>query len=125
MAIVDLYAPTVLLAHTGDEPSADDNASTDPDPPHDEGECDRHRLGLDPLGLAGVPALPQPAWLDWFGEDPLALAQRLACDEANVWRIVLDPATGLPLDVGRAHRLVPHWIRRALHARDRGCRWPG
>jgi hypothetical protein len=71
-----------------------------------------------------VPPLPQPAWLDWFGEIPAALAQRLACD-ASVWRIVLDPATGLPLDVGRAHRLVPPWIRRALHARDRGCRWPG
>jgi hypothetical protein len=38
---------------------------------------------------------------------------------------VLDPTTGLPLDVGRAHRLVPYWIRRALYARDRGCRWPG
>ncbi len=71
-----------------------------------------------------MPPLPQPAWLDWFGEIPAALAQRIACD-ASVWRIVLDPATGLPLDVGRAHRLVPHWIRRALHARDRGCRWPG
>jgi hypothetical protein len=79
---------------------------------------------LDPLSQAGVPPLPQPAWLDWFGEVPAALAQRLACD-ANAWRIVLDPATGLPLDVGRAHRLVPPWIRRALHARDRGCRWPG
>jgi len=48
----------------------------------------------------------------------------LACD-CDIWRIVLDPATGLPLHVGRAHRLVPHWMRKALHARDRGCRWPG
>ncbi len=37
----------------------------------------------------------------------------------------LDPATGLPLEVRRTHRIVPHWIRKALHARDRGCRWPG
>jgi Domain of unknown function (DUF222) len=84
----------------------------------------RHPLGLDRLTRAGVPPLPQPAWLDWFGEIPAAVAQRLACD-ASIWRIVLDPATGLPLDVGRKHRLVPPWIRRALHARDRGCRWPG
>jgi hypothetical protein len=38
---------------------------------------------------------------------------------------VLDPATGLPLDVGRSYRIVPHWIRKALHARDRTCRWTG
>ncbi len=37
----------------------------------------------------------------------------------------MDPTTGLPLEVGRAHRIVPSWIRKALHARDRGCRWPG
>jgi hypothetical protein len=64
------------------------------------------------------------AWLNWYGPIPPALAQRIACD-ADIWRIVLDPRTGLPLDVGRAHRLVPYWIRRALYARDRGCRWPG
>jgi uncharacterized protein DUF222 len=74
--------------------------------------------------LAGIPPPRQPAWLEWFGEVPAALAQRLACD-ASVWRVVLDPRTGLPLDVGRSMRLVPHWMRKALHARDRGCRWPG
>lgn len=31
----------------------------------------------------------------------------------------------MPLDVGRSHRLVPHWMRKALYARDRTCRWPG
>jgi hypothetical protein len=63
-------------------------------------------------------------WLDWVGDVPVTTAQRIACD-ADVWRIVLDPATGQPLDVGRRYRLVPHWIRRALGARDRGCRFPG
>ena len=38
---------------------------------------------------------------------------------------MLDPSTGLPLDVGRAYRVAPYWMRKALHARDRGCRWPG
>ena len=37
----------------------------------------------------------------------------------------MDPLTGLPLEVGRAHRVVPYWIRKALVARDRGCRWTG
>jgi 5-methylcytosine-specific restriction protein A len=31
---------------------------------------------------------------------------------------------GLPLDVGRSARTEPPGLRRALHARDRGCRWP-
>jgi hypothetical protein len=32
---------------------------------------------------------------------------------------------GLPLDVGRRYRTETPAIRRALTARDRGCRWPG
>jgi hypothetical protein len=71
-----------------------------------------------------VPGPPEPARLDWFGDIPAAIAQRIACD-CDVWRSVLDPNTGLPLEVGRTHRIVPHWIRKALHARDQGCRFPG
>jgi len=78
----------------------------------------------DPLTAAGVPHRPDLPWMNWINEIPTALAQRLACD-AELWRAVMDPATGLPLEVGRAHRVVPYWIRKALHARDRGCRWPG
>jgi hypothetical protein len=65
-----------------------------------------------------------PPWLSWLWPLPPEVAQRIACD-ADIWRVILDPATGMPLDVGRGYRLVPHWIRRALVARDRGCRWPG
>src|SRR5690606_20733215 len=78
----------------------------------------------DPLALLGVPPLPELPWAHWVGEVPPELAQRIACD-AEVWRAILDPATGLPLEVGRNHRLVPTWMRKALQARDRGCRWPG
>jgi hypothetical protein len=78
----------------------------------------------DPLAGYGIPELPELPWMHWVHEIPPALAQRIACD-AEVWRAILDPATGLPLEVGRAHRIVPAWIRKALHARDRGCRWPG
>jgi hypothetical protein len=62
--------------------------------------------------------------MEWVGEIPDALAQRIACD-ADVWRVVLDPATSRPVDVGRAHRVVPHWIRKALWVRDGSCRFPG
>jgi hypothetical protein len=72
----------------------------------------------DPLTQAGFPPLPDRPWLQWIGDIPREVAQRIACD-SDVWRIILDPATGLPLDLGRTHRIVPHWIRKALHTRDR------
>jgi len=50
--------------------------------------------------------------------------RRIACDSI-IYRVLYDPATGQPLDVGRAYRTAPLWIRKALHARDHGCRWPG
>ncbi len=50
-------------------------------------------------------------------------SRRLACD-AVVVRIDHD-ATGGVLDVGRKTRTIPPSIRRALAARDTGCRFPG
>ena len=50
-------------------------------------------------------------------------ARRLSCD-ASVVRI-LEDSKGEPLDVGRKTRTVPPAIRRALNARDKGCRFPG
>jgi Domain of unknown function (DUF222)/HNH endonuclease len=54
---------------------------------------------------------------------PTETARRLACD-ASVIRI-LEDSQGQPLDVGRKTRTIPPAIRRALKARDRGCRFPG
>ena len=75
---------------------------------------------------------------------PAATAQRCACD--GIVRVVivdgiyrdsrtgeeLDPViAGLHLsaasllDYGRAHRIVPDQLRRALAYRDRGCAFPG
>ena len=49
--------------------------------------------------------------------------ERLLCD-CTVSRVVTGP-DGLPLDVGRHRRTVPPALRRALVARDAGCRYPG
>jgi hypothetical protein len=38
---------------------------------------------------------------------------------------VFEDENGNPLDVGRKQRTVSTSLRRALHARDRGCRFPG
>jgi hypothetical protein len=50
-------------------------------------------------------------------------SHRLACDAAVV-ELARGP-DGAVLDVGRRRRTVPSSIRRALDARDRGCRFPG
>jgi Domain of unknown function (DUF222)/HNH endonuclease len=49
--------------------------------------------------------------------------RRIACD-ANVIPVVLGSA-GQPLDIGRATRIVPQGLRRALILRDEGCAFPG
>jgi hypothetical protein len=52
-----------------------------------------------------------------------AAVERLACD-CNVTRLLLN-ADSQVIDVGRTTRKIPGSTRRALHVRDRGCRWPG
>ncbi|MGH2951192.1 MAG: DUF222 domain-containing protein, partial [Solirubrobacterales bacterium] len=49
-------------------------------------------------------------------------AHRLACDASVV---ELRERNGEPLSVGRKTRTVPPSMRRALRARDGGCRFPG
>ena len=55
---------------------------------------------------------------------PLApeTARRLACDASVVRLLERD---GRPLSLGRKTRSIPPALRRALHARDRRCRFPG
>lgn len=50
-------------------------------------------------------------------------ARRLACDASVV--SIVENEQGEPLNVGRKSRTIPPAIRRALNARDRGCRFPG
>jgi hypothetical protein len=50
-------------------------------------------------------------------------SRRLACDAAVV--VMRHDAGGTVLDVGRKTRTIPPAIRRALEARDPGCRFPG
>jgi hypothetical protein len=49
-------------------------------------------------------------------------ARRLCCD-ATISRVVLD-AESVPVEMGRATRVVPPALRRALDLRDRGCAHP-
>ena len=49
--------------------------------------------------------------------------RRLACDCSLLH--VTEDEKGNPLDVGRKTRSIPPALRRALNARDQGCRFPG
>jgi Domain of unknown function (DUF222)/HNH endonuclease len=84
---------------------------------------DRHQVvvHLDAPTLHG-PGRGEKCELD--GGPPLAseTARRLACDAAIV---PLLERAGKPVGVGRKTRSIPPALRRALTARDRGCRFPG
>lgn len=69
-------------------------------------------------GLRGAPA----GQLENGATIPDATVQRLACD-ATISRVILD-ATSAVIDVGHSQRVVTGATRRALNARDKGCRWP-
>jgi hypothetical protein len=47
----------------------------------------------------------------------------LLCD-STISRVLMGP-DGLPLDVGRSRRTIPPGLKRAIIARDGGCRYPG
>jgi hypothetical protein len=52
-----------------------------------------------------------------------ARARHLACD-GSISRIVMGP-DGVPLDLGREHRVVTKGLRKAVERRDRGCVFAG
>ena len=56
---------------------------------------------------------------------PVALetARRLACDAHR--QTIIEGEDGMPILVGRTQRTVAPWLLRALHRRDRHCRFPG
>ena len=54
---------------------------------------------------------------------PAGTSQRLACDASRV--MMRHDPDGRLLEVGARTRTIPPAIRRALHHRDRGCRFPG
>ncbi|MGM7778610.1 DUF222 domain-containing protein [Arthrobacter sp. KNU-44] len=57
------------------------------------------------------------------GPVPAATLRKLACD-ADIIPVVLG-GEGKVLDIGRASRIFPPQIRKAITARDKGCAFPG
>jgi hypothetical protein len=61
--------------------------------------------------------------LEGVGDVSAETSRRLSCDAAKVE--MRHAADGSVLDVGRRTRTIPLAMRRALAARDDGCRFPG
>ncbi|WP_235997770.1 HNH endonuclease signature motif containing protein, partial [Nocardiopsis coralli] len=52
-------------------------------------------------------------------------AVRAMAPTAQIRRLIFDDRTGLPLDLGRAHRLAPGYLRTAAFAGHTTCAWSG
>ncbi|MBP1133812.1 hypothetical protein JOE31_000044 [Arthrobacter sp. PvP023] len=76
------------------------------------------------LSLLG--AGTEPATLDGYGPVPPSMARRLVADGAGSFlRVLTDPRSGAPLEVGRSSYRVPKAMRQWLRLRDGRCPFPG
>ena len=97
-------------------------AGADPKAPRRNGELPHVNVTISLESLRGK--LGQlPGVLDHGAVLSAEATRRLACD-AKVIPILLG-SVGEPLDVGRATRVWPASVRRAIEARDQGCAMPG
>jgi len=77
---------------------------------------------VDASALAD-PAAPGQSVLEGGAHVSAETSRRLACDASRV--VMRHDADGRITEVGARTRTIPPAIRRALHHRDRGCRFPG
>jgi hypothetical protein len=76
------------------------------------------------LSLLG--AGTEPATLDGYGPIPPSMARRLVGDGAGSFlRVLTDPRSGAPLEIGRTSYRVPKAMRQWLRLRDGRCPFPG
>ena len=76
------------------------------------------------LSLLG--AVTEPAMLDGYGPVPPSMARRLVADGAESFlRVLTDPRSGAPLEIGRRSYRVPKAMRQWLRLRDGRCPFPG
>ena len=66
---------------------------------------------------------PGQSVLEGGARVPAGTSQRLACDASRV--VMRHDAEGRITEVGARTRTIPPALRRALHHRDKGCRFPG
>ena len=69
------------------------------------------------------PAQPGQSVLEDGARVSAETSQRLACDASRV--LMRHDEDGRVVEIGARTRTIPPALRRALHHRDRGCRFPG
>ncbi|WP_235998014.1 HNH endonuclease signature motif containing protein, partial [Nocardiopsis coralli] len=81
----------------------------------------------DSPGHSGFPGVPVSSGVAVTEDgNVLALsAVRAMAPTAQIRRLIFDDRTGLPLDLGRAHRLAPGYLRTAAFAGHTTCAWSG
>ncbi|MCU1519285.1 MAG: nuclease [Pseudarthrobacter sp.] len=68
----------------------------------------------------------EPADLDGYGPIPASMARKLVADGASSFRrVLIDPKSGEPLEIGRKSYGIPPAMRRWLRLRDGRCSFPG
>ncbi len=68
----------------------------------------------------------EPAMLDGYGPIPASMARALVADGATSFhRVLTDPMTGAPLEIGRTKYRIPAAMRQWLRLRDGKCPFPG
>jgi Domain of unknown function (DUF222)/HNH endonuclease len=77
---------------------------------------------VDAPALAEAEQAGQPV-LDGGTRVSAETSRRLACDASRV--VMRHDEDGRVVEVGARTRTIPPALRRALHARDQGCRFPG
>ena len=116
------------------------DADTDADPESDPGSGGAAAPAARPAKVRHTPrrttallliTLPTllggdaPGYLDGYGPITAAMARKIAASDIRFRRLLLDPATGKPRDLGAdSYELKPK-TRRWIQARDRTCRFPG
>ena len=105
---------------SGDDPASNGSAAASP--------VRRTPKRASALLLITLPTLlggNAPGYLDGYGPITAAMARKIAASDIRFRRLLLDPATGKPRDLGDdSYELKPK-TRRWIEARDRCCRFPG
>jgi hypothetical protein len=117
-------AAALLGAEHDDEPITDD----EPDEPQLATPAPRTPKRATALLLITLPTLlggDRPGWLDGYGPITASLARRIAASDIRFRRLLLDPETGRPRDLGDTSYQLSPAMRRWIDARDRTCRFPG
>jgi 5-methylcytosine-specific restriction endonuclease McrA len=69
------------------------------------------------------PDQPGQSVLEDGAHVPAETSRRLACDASRI--VMQHDADGRVVEIGARTRTIPPALRRALHHRDQGCRFPG